>query len=223
MGIQNPIKPIVDKYARSGIIKLITITNVHQWILTKSFNLAAGVTEYSNILKVDCDSLLSSDFFSYHNLDKERVFFAGDWKKARDENEKHTNGIIFMKRDDFFKVGGYNEFITTYGYDDCDLYERMESRAKRLFVNIDTVKHIEHSNCIRIENQTIGYRNRVDVEIEFNRLIAGLNIWNGTFSHFNIKKIFDNQYTGEYSHGVELNDRIREKLLIKAYKNRENV
>ena len=46
---------------------------------------------------------------------------------------------MYVKRQDFFKVGGYNELITTYGYDDCDLYERLEKHSKRLLLNLDSV------------------------------------------------------------------------------------
>ncbi len=221
-GSRPSIKPIIDHYNHSKKIKLISVPNVDTWNLTKSFNLAARVTSYSNLLKVDCDSVLDSNFFSYHNLSKDCVFFAGNWKKSRNENERHTNGIVYMKRDDFFKIGGYNELINTYGYDDCDLYKRLEFWSKRLMINLDSIKHIEHSNKNRIENQSLKHPDRIDIEIERNRLISELNIWNGSFSSFNIKKISDVEYFAEYLYGIELNELIRESLLEKACKNREN-
>jgi hypothetical protein len=222
-GSKIPIKPLIEKHNHSRKIKLITINNVDQWILTKSFNLAAKMTKYSNLLKVDCDSLLKPDFFSYHNLNKDHLFFAGNWKLSRNENEKHTNGIVYMKRSDFFQVGGYNEFITTYGYDDCDLYKRLEKRAKRLLINLDSVTHLEHHDSLRIENQSVKKSNRIDVEIERNCMISDLNIWHGMYSYFNVKKISDVEYTGEYLYGVELHEKIRGNLWEKAHKNREYV
>jgi len=178
------------------------------------------MTRYNNILKVDCDTLLDEHFFSYHNLSRDNVFFAGDWKQSRNENERHTNGIIYMKREDFFRVGGYNEFITTYGYDDCDLYKRLEKHSKRLLINLNSVKHIEHSNTSRTENQIIKYNNRLDIEIEKNRLIAELNLWNSTYSYFDIEKISNKEYKANYLYGVELNETIKNRMLEQAVRNR---
>ena len=61
-GSKKPIKEIIEKYNASRKIHLITITNVDQWILTRSFNLAAKMTHYDKLLKVDCDSILDENF-----------------------------------------------------------------------------------------------------------------------------------------------------------------
>jgi hypothetical protein len=239
-GSQPPIKSIVDKYNASGKITLITITNVDKWVLTKSFNLAAQFTKYKYILKVDCDSLLKDNFFAYHNLEKNPVFFAGDWTKARNTNERHTNGIVYMKWTDFRKANYYNEYIVTYGYDDCDLYKRLEKHAKRLVINFDTVQHIEHSNNERMINQSLSYDYRLDVEIEKNRLISELHLWNehsvpATFniiqmnnnnnnnsnSNNNNNNNNNNEFLGYLVNSVELPEKQKEAVLAKAIKNRE--
>lgn len=220
-GSEPSIKPIIDKYNSSGKIKLITVNNVKKWVLSKSYNLAAQFTKYTNILKVDCDSLVNENFFTYHNLEKTNIFFAGDWKKARNENERHTNGIVYMKRSEFFKIGGYNEFIITYGYDDCDLYNRLEKNNKRMLINLDCVSHIPHNNDDRIVNQTLAQKTRLDIEIEKNRLIAELGIWNGNFAYFDIVQKSKYEYIAEYYYSVQLGDEMTAKLLEKAAKNRE--
>ena len=223
-GSQPPIKPIIDKYKNNITqIRLIIVTNVDKWILTKSFNLAARFTKYKYVLKLDCDSLLKEDFFSYHNLQKGSVFFAGDWTKARNNNEMHTNGVVYMKWSDFHAVGYYNEYITTYGYDDCDLYKRLEKRAKRLLVNLDTIQHIEHSNQERLINQTLSYNYRLDIEIEKNRLISEMGLWTSPYelSAYTIGKINDCEYYAKITKSVTLSDNLRESALIQAVKNRE--
>ena len=221
-GSKIPIKPIIDKHNKDNKITLITIKNVNKWVLTRSFNLAAKFSRYENILKLDCDSLLDKDFFLYHNLrDKNRnVYFTGSWKKARNDNEKHTNGIVYMKREDFFRVGGYNEFITTYGYDDCDLYNRLEKDSEQLLINLDLVKHQPHTNINRFINQSLGSQYRLDTEIEQNRLISDKIVWKGQFSSFDIKQISSIEYVGDILYSVELSDKIKEDCLEKAIKNR---
>ncbi|AYV77974.1 MAG: glycosyltransferase [Edafosvirus sp.] len=218
-GSKLPIKSIVDKHNHDNKITLITINNVNKWVLTKAYNLAIRFSKYKNILKVDSDTLLDEKFFSYHNLENEQVFFTGDWKQSRNENEKHTNGVIYVKRDLFMHVNGYNEFITTYGYDDSDLYERIDKYAKKLLINLDYIKHIDHSNKDRIINQSSDIR--LDVEIEKNRLISQLNIWNGQFSMFHIEKINNNEFLGQFLYSVELEENIKKKYLDHAIKNRD--
>jgi hypothetical protein len=227
-GSKVPIKPIIDKYNTSGIIKLIRVENVDKWVLTKSFNLAARFTSYKNILKLDCDSILDATFFNYHNIN-ENIFFAGNWTKARNDNEKHTNGIVYMRREDFFKIGGYNEYITTYGYDDCDLYKRLEKHARRLIINLDTIKHFEHTYNERTENQVVIQK--LDVEIEKNRLISELYKWDEIssqseseiFSKFEVIKFSDSYYNCKYLSSLIIDEDKEKQCLEKAIKNREYV
>lgn len=233
-GSQPPIKEIIDRFVdelkRKGSsikIKLIVVTNVDKWVLTKSFNLAARFTRYKYILKVDCDSLLKENFFLYHNLHVDSVFFAGDWTKARNDNEKHTNGIVFMKWSDFKKVGLYNEYIVTYGYDDCDLYKRLEKNSRRFLINLDTVQHIEHSNIERLLNQSLNYR--LDIEIEKNRLISEMNLWkpDSYLSTFNVLKSYSgfstsgSEFYAKILKSVELSNDQKDLTLTQAIKNRE--
>jgi hypothetical protein len=216
---KSPVKDIVDKFNSSGKIKLITVDNADSWILTRSFNLAARYTSFDKILKVDCDTILSENFFSLHDLSSEGVFYAGDWRKARNDNEKYTNGIVYMLREAFFIAGGYGEDLTTYGWDDCGLYDRLSRKQKKLCLNLDSVGHIEHSNEERTINQKLT--NQVDVEIERNRLLTERNLYTGVMSHFEMKKETDNYYSAHFICSMEVDPIIRQQCLTKAIANRE--
>jgi hypothetical protein len=77
------------------------------------------------MLKLDCDTFLFEDFFSIHpQLDKSLYF--GNYKLARNENERHLNGIIYTPLSTFREVNGYDERIQTYGWDDDNLYSRLQ-------------------------------------------------------------------------------------------------
>jgi hypothetical protein len=204
-GSEPPIKDLVDRvsanYTNAGIIRLIRVDDVKHWVLTTSYNLGFRLSRYQYILKLDADSLLEPDFLDYHSLVRPGIFFAGDWRKARNVNERHLNGVIYVRREDFFKAGAYNEYITTYGYDDCDLYQRLEVTNKRLLVNFDRIRHLPHSNVIRVSNANPDGNQsvqslRLDIEIERNRLISEKKLWNqhSKFAIFNV----DNQaWTGD--------------------------
>lgn len=201
-------------------IKLIRITNVDRWVLSHAFNLAFCFTSYEDVLKLDCDSLLNSNFFQYHNLNRQ-CFMTGNWQKARNENERHTNGIVFLKRQQFFAVQGYNEFIITYGYDDCDLYNRLEEHSQRLLLNLQCVSHVPHSNSDRFVNQRLGHQSRLDVEIERNRLISHMQKWKGPMAQFLIHESGRNQYVGQFVSCQRIDESLRDLALETAIKNRQ--
>ena len=46
--------------------------------------------------------------------------------RAADENSRHLNGVLLVRRAHFAAVAGYDERMAHYGYDDSDLYARLE-------------------------------------------------------------------------------------------------
>lgn len=190
----HPLNTIVNRVLSENeninlpSITLIRVNNRKKWVLTTSFNLSASHTTDSPdtfILKADADFVIEPNFFEKHSAGVIRgeTFFAGNWKTARDQNEKHLNGFVYLARADFFAVGGYNEFIRTYGWDDCDLYKRLEGRGlKRLDVNADCISHLHHDD--RIIHQDIV--NKLDVEIEKNRLLCERVRWDKRMTEFEI-------------------------------------
>lgn len=226
-GSTNILAEMVEKFNDSRII-VITVPVKKYWVLSLAFNLAARFTSRNNILKVDADTILLPDFFAKHPLNNE-IFYAGDWRQARNENEKHTNGIIYIKRKNFFKVHGYNEYIQTYGWDDCDLYDRLsKNNYIRYVIDLDTVNHINHNNELRTINQKT---NRLDIEIEKNRLISQEIVWNGpmlpiyAIKHDNIEGKIKDKIKGNIECILSpvipmVSYEIQEKCLNQAIKNR---
>lgn len=194
-------------------VVIVNVTNVKKWVLTTAFNFAAKFATCKNLLKLDCDSMLHREFLYRHNV-MENIFFAGNWKLARDVNERHTNGIVFVKKSDFFSVGGYNEMITLYGFDDDDLYLRLSEKCVRLALNLDYISHLEHDPNLRKKNQSFGCG--LDVQIECNRLIAKQTIWPVAFSKFT--HCTNNNY--ELMSSMTLNDELFKKCFLQAIHNR---
>jgi hypothetical protein len=166
------ISKLVASHASSQKIIFIRVENVKKWTITQALNFATRFSSGEHVLKVDCDTMLHPHFLRYHNMDcGERVFFAGNWKIARNKNESHTNGVCFVNRADFFKVGGFDEYLVTYGYDDCKLYsDLVNSGCSRADLCMDFVSHIPHDNASRVKHQDVTHA--LDVEIECNRLIS---------------------------------------------------
>lgn len=141
------LKPLIDKY-QNGKIILTEVPGQKRWVLSHAYNLAARLTTRTRIFKIDSDVEITGDFFRKHKLAQGK-FFSGNWRKARDMNERHLNGMVYLMRNDFFKVNGYNEFIKKYGWDDCNFYERLEaSGLKKKDFDLDTLHHIEHKRRV---------------------------------------------------------------------------
>jgi len=143
--------PLVEKY-QNGKIILAIVRNQPNWILSHAYNLGARLTSKLKILKMDADVKILPGFFEHHTL-KPGMFFTGNWKNARDENEKHLHGISLMFRESFFLVNGYNEFVKSYGWDDIDLYHRLENQGlKRTDFKNDTLLHLPHDGRTSYQN-----------------------------------------------------------------------
>ena len=70
---------------------------------------------------------------------------------------------------------GYNERIVTYGYEDDDLFERLERAGlTRRDVDLDTVHHIPHDDLARTRHQDVV---NVQAETARNKALAHSDPW----------------------------------------------
>lgn len=186
----NSKKPISIDHSK------VTVARVDgcQWAITKSFNLAARFCSTARICKLDCDYRIKQDFFKHHTLQQGK-FYCGNWRIARNKNEKHLCGFLYAYREDFFSVNGYNEFFTTYGYDDSDIKDRLISQGLRpLDIDLDKIKHIRHRDKLRIEKY---FQNMsTDESIAYNKVLSKGNPWSikNKMSRFHVKKITERKY-----------------------------
>jgi hypothetical protein len=174
-GSDESLTPLVSKY-QNGKIFLAVVENQQKWILSLAYNLAARLTTRSMLLKMDADVKIYDRFFEAHPLTP-GMFYTGNWALGRDENETHLNGVAFLYRDDFFSVNGYNEYIKTYGWEDSDLYLRLEDKKlKRFDFDLDTLHHIEHGNRTRFQDKPGYFRNISGAERENLNIIINRHL-----------------------------------------------
>jgi len=131
-------------------VLVLRIEGQQRWILGLAYNAGVRMCRREYVLKLDAESHLNESFFDAHVLPPQS-FRTGNWRLARNENELHLNGIIYVRRADFALVNGYDERIQTYGWDDTNLYERLvAANLAREHIHPEYIKHIEHNNLIRI-------------------------------------------------------------------------
>lgn len=128
-----PLSEVV-RASRDSRVSVITLAHASTWVLSRAYNLGFALARGEWILKLDCDTSVQPDFLKVHPLPsaKERFFYRFDWARARDRNEEHLNGIFLVRTAHLRGVYGYDERITTYGWEDSDLYKRLEAGTEGL-------------------------------------------------------------------------------------------
>eukprot|EP00178_Gracilaria_changii_P024419 TRINITY_DN735_c0_g2_i1.p1 TRINITY_DN735_c0_g2~~TRINITY_DN735_c0_g2_i1.p1 ORF type:complete len:757 (-),score=99.13 TRINITY_DN735_c0_g2_i1:195-2465(-) len=182
-GSDPPLRSIV-KPERDRRLHLYRVNQEPSWVLSRAYNLALNKSTKKHVIRTDCDYSLHPNILAAHNLSKtETGFYSGNWELARNENEVHLNGAMLMKRDMFWNVGGYDERIQTYGWDDEDLYTRLQaSKMEKLNVSYDHVTHVSHGDGKRAQR---GVK-FAQVQIDLNQLLLEkLPQWSSSFLNMN--------------------------------------
>lgn len=178
-GSDPPLRPIV-KPESDPRLHLYRVNNERSWVLSRAYNLALNMSSKEYVIRTDCDYTLQPDILDAHDLNNtETGFYSGNWELARNENEVHLNGAMVMRKDAFWKVGGYDERIQTYGWDDEDLYSRLQSsRMDKLNISYDYVSHVSHGDGKRAQ-QGVKF---AQVQIDLNQLLLEkLPQWSSSF------------------------------------------
>lgn len=135
--------PQLQHMLQTGNVSLIHVQNTQQWALSRAYNLAASFATGDYLLKVDCDTTLNSNFLATHPLPQPGHYYTVAWGTERNTNEEKLRGVWMASREDFASVGGYDERIVEYGFEDTDLYNRFNTLAslKPVNFNLDTMRH----------------------------------------------------------------------------------
>ncbi|KAI0560665.1 Glycosyltransferase 2 [Gracilaria domingensis] len=171
-----------DHMQQDPRIRLLRVESENNWVLSRAYNLAMRAASYRTLLRTDCDYAIGKDFVDAHPINGS-VFYAGNYAAARDENEIHLNGAVYINRDDVLGIGGYDERIQTYGWDDEDLYSRLSDAGyRKLNISYDHISHVAHPDKERAQKDV----RFVQVEIDLNSLLLKqLPKWNSTaLDHF---------------------------------------
>lgn len=127
-------------------IRLVRVEGETRWQLTRAYNFAIAIAHFDTILKLDADCWIHSDGPSLPTLEQGAY--------ARSPIGGGLNGVFLIRRDDFFSVGGFHELLRGYGFDDKDLYLRLERRLVRHDFAGGLFATIEHGDMDRVAPDT---------------------------------------------------------------------
>lgn len=152
---KDAVKDTLEHHGISDTrIKIIRVESEPFWDLTRAFNLGFKYVTTKQIIKVDAEVTISQDFLDKHPL-QNGVYYRGDWEKVACQTQIYVNGFFYLYADDLRAINGFNEYIDLYGYDDLDIYERLEGGALNLTpkqVTEQYIFHIEHDDKARVVN-----------------------------------------------------------------------
>jgi len=149
-------RPVADELAAAGLtdprIRVARAEGEARWILSYAFNLGFRLARFDHVLKADADIVLGQGFFAANPLPP-ASFIAGNWRRAG-PGQSFVNGFFYLRTAGLMAINGFNEYITTYGWDDDDLYDRLVAAGTaRVGVADGTVTHLDHDDVARL-NQT---------------------------------------------------------------------
>ena len=217
---ESEVKGVLDENGISDDrILFLRVDDEPRWILSYAFNLGFRFASFNKIIKADADIMLKEGFFRRNEL-KRGEFISGNWEFA-DKGQEHINGFFYIYHDDLMNVGGFNEYITTYGWDDDELYGRLaEFGLRRVCVDTESIYHIPHEDAERFQVNESKLSRAIDElrddplwKIRANRYLAMvLPPWKSgrSFSPFEVKRDMDkciwmHRKKGEQPHNV-IND-----------------
>lgn len=104
---------------------LITAENQTTWSLPQAYNLAAQFSTSNWLLKVDCDTSLSSSFVDSLHTMTTREYRTAPISSDPSSGDAKLRGVFCIQRKKFIQSGGYDERLGSYGYEDVELYQRL--------------------------------------------------------------------------------------------------
>jgi predicted glycosyltransferase involved in capsule biosynthesis len=136
----------LQEYINLGLLRYVKVNNKEYFNMSHSKNIAHKYSTGNVLINFDCDNILNEDVINFIY----QTFISYDINKIY-LCDSECLGFIGLSRFNFFKLGGYNENLFSYGFDDVDLKRRLE---KYLFCsNILLPEYLKYNtNCVIQQN-----------------------------------------------------------------------
>lgn len=128
-------------------IRLLRVEGESGWCLTRAYNFAIRHARGPVILKLDADCWLTEE-----GGDPALELETGTYQRSK--RGGGLNGILLIHRSDFLAVGGFHEGLMGYGYDDKDLFSRLDHSLTCRFLPPRCLHTLEHGDGERVAAQT---------------------------------------------------------------------
>lgn len=149
----------LDSFSSIGIelsprLRIISPEESPKWHFTRALNFGLRHVRTAFILKLDADHMLNEKIADFLEMDP-YSFQAGNYPNG-EAGSPHTAGAILSPLRALQSIGGWDERIETYGWDDSDLYERLSlTGLTRSYFRSGLISHLDHGDALRTSLQSL--------------------------------------------------------------------
>jgi len=138
LGSRAPIR--FDDFESGSKLKLVRVLNCDCWRIGLAINLGVDQASFDGICKLDSDIELL-DGAALATMDLDAAFYRGRAGSAV------SNGQVVFSKWHWSIVGGYNEWLSGYGFDDSDFYARLrQSGVRECDIEPACLRELQHGN-----------------------------------------------------------------------------
>ena len=165
-------------------VKVLKITDDEFFCLPRARNLGAAQASSDYICFIDADINVQPGFVNWASKNVNLNSFYRHEKQVDGERDKETWGTFIVSRDNFNKIGGYDEAIRGWGGEDDDIYMRLKLAEVHEFAfPHNLVCAIKHDDSLRTTFHTVkskdlqGLQNTVYLNLKILMLQASNSIY----------------------------------------------
>ena len=149
-------------------IKIVRVPNKKYFHVAKAHNTGIKHASYEHIIKIDVDYVLNPyiSLGEFLRFDWNNEFMTGYWGLNKLDAElgfmQHLEGFMCIRKTFLNFIGGYNESLTGYGWEDTEIYLRIRKKLglKRVVIPVKEhfvpIYHNPHPDFYR----TANYKNK---------------------------------------------------------------
>ncbi|TCD01261.1 glycosyltransferase [Pedobacter psychroterrae] len=154
-GLESYVRDELSEYISDGTLVFYRTTDPSKYSMSHSRNLAFNLASGEIICNIDADNFVGKGFAAYVNDQFQQYnncFLTTQTSSSYVKND--VLGRICVRRSHFLNLGGYDEEMKFYGFEDNDFVNRLQllGLKKVLIDRYEFLKVIKHSNEERIIN-----------------------------------------------------------------------
>lgn len=153
-GLEDYVKSELAEFIESGRLVFYRTEDPILYNMSHSRNLAFKLASGNIVCNIDADNFTGKGFASFVNteFDRNTNIFLSTHNNIKVKND--VLGRLCVKKEHFLDVGGYDERMKYYGFDDYDLVNRLEIYGirKQIIDSKEFLHAIIHSNEERMNN-----------------------------------------------------------------------
>jgi len=153
-GLIDYVKGTLMPYIKNGKLRYYRTEEPVHYNMSHSRNIAFKLAQGDIVCNIDADNYTSKEFAQYVNaiFEKNQAIFLSTHHNRQVKND--ALGRICVKKEDFLAVGGYDEQMKHYGFDDYDFANRLSMYGLKPFTiqSPEFLLAIPHSDQERMAN-----------------------------------------------------------------------